>query len=110
MKICVSSKRRDQRVSPPAPPRSPATYRGATAINTRLPRAAASTASTPAALRHTECMVLFNAVDAHRLEGARSHMQGDKRHLNAFGAQFVQQWFVECKPAVGAATAPGLVP
>ncbi|UMX86957.1 hypothetical protein MJ584_06310 [Klebsiella pneumoniae] len=44
---------------------------------TRLPRAfAASTASTtsPAALRHIRVHgVLLNAVDAHRLEGARAH-------------------------------------
>ena len=39
--------------------------------------------------------MLFNAVDAHRLEGTRAHVQGDKRHLNAFGAQFIQQRFVE---------------
>ena len=42
--------------------------------------------------------MIFNGVDAHRLESTRTNVQSYERHLHAFGAQFFQQRFVKMQP------------
>ncbi|BBI59635.1 hypothetical protein HSBAA_09410 [Vreelandella sulfidaeris] len=51
-------------------------------------------------------MVFKDVVDAHRLKGARTYVQGDKGTVNAFISQRIQQRLIKMQPCGGAATAP----
>jgi hypothetical protein len=54
-------------------------------------------------------LVFGQILHPHRLEGARADVQRQRRALHAAGVEPREQASSKCRPAVGAATAPGFL-